>query len=670
MPVRSVIDVDIDTTKLDAYQQKVEKLQRAARSIPRISLFPGAERAGARASQEHERAANAAERLTKAWATMRDHSREVIRNVREMAQRFLSISGWMTALTGLATAAGGLGLGALGNREAKLSNEAAGFGTTTGGLLATRRQLGMYVDVNSMFRRLRGLQIDPTQGGGKDWAAINQILTTAGQAPAGTEEDTTKVFQRLMPALVDQAQRMQADPRTRGQVGTVFKSLFGENFGQEEISRLLLQGGEIKEHTAQIGATRPGLEVTPDAERAYRDFVIKLGEAGDKITQLVTQKFGDTKFLAAINGLVDGLTNLAQVFVNNVLSADNIKWLTEGLAQLGTWLHNEDFQKDFDQFATYLRQAKNELKGWIDWLRPGGADKGGEGVSTKTGAELGAVAGFMLGLPFGVPLLGAAAGAGLGAANKDVIPDLTSKEGKATPGYSFVPGRGFIWSEPGKEPEIPQDEPLFKRKTPSSLFNPSAYSPENNPLGSLVRAVTALPVEIVGFRSAAAAEAAPKKDEPETRHPLFQFASYRPGQGFNIGANDNTLDLIERFESGGRNVFNYKHAADPTGFTASGYFQMIDETWRRAKQMAGLPADQWSHAIDAPYEAQRAAAAALLAREGITPWQTNEPLMRALQGQREPFHPMPPRDTRVTINNQAGSDFAVSTRQMSGTYGT
>jgi hypothetical protein len=83
------------------------------------------------------------------------------------------------------------------------------------------------------------------------------------------------------------------------------------------------------------------------------------------------------------------------------------------------------------------------------------------------------------------------------------------------------------------------------------------------------------------------------------------------------------LAQIMQRESGGRDVFNYKHASDPTHFTASGYYQMIDATWLHAARLAGIDTRRYPHAIGTPFELQHRAALALINEQGEGPWATS-----------------------------------------------
>lgn len=92
----------------------------------------------------------------------------------------------------------------------------------------------------------------------------------------------------------------------------------------------------------------------------------------------------------------------------------------------------------------------------------------------------------------------------------------------------------------------------------------------------------------------------------------------------------NFLDAVMRFESGGRNI--HQNVVPPGGgynpstgtvtgpSSASGYFQMINPTWRSAAGMAGIDTNQYPTAMSAPYDVQRQAANTLYEKNGGSDW--------------------------------------------------
>src|SRR3954464_15352460 len=105
------------------------------------------------------------------------------------------------------------------------------------------------------------------------------------------------------------------------------------------------------------------------------------------------------------------------------------------------------------------------------------------------------------------------------------------------------------------------------------------------------------------------------------------------------------LRTIMKSESrGGQNIVNYKYALNPSMYSAQGYFQITNSTWKNIAPAAGINLSQYPNAMSAPYSVQRDAAAALYARGGFSDWtcdKCNVPLRGyvAAQGGESAFIP-------------------------------
>jgi uncharacterized protein YcbK (DUF882 family) len=106
------------------------------------------------------------------------------------------------------------------------------------------------------------------------------------------------------------------------------------------------------------------------------------------------------------------------------------------------------------------------------------------------------------------------------------------------------------------------------------------------------------------------------------------------------------LGIIEQRESRGRNVPNYKYGP---GFTASGYYQMIDATWRRWAKAAGVDISQYPTAMSAPKEVQRAVAAQGFKMEGFRPWEATKHLV----GQEKDYSVEPQTQVAGVLGEQS-----------------
>ena len=120
---------------------------------------------------------------------------------------------------------------------------------------------------------------------------------------------------------------------------------------------------------------------------------------------------------------------------------------------------------------------------------------------------------------------------------------------------------------------------------------------------------------------------------------LAQLMQEDAGGGGDAGEGNWQRDkpLIRKYESGGRNIeqgvvgprggYNPSVGRVTGPSSASGYYQMIDPTWRAAAAKVGIDTQKYPRAINAPEELQDKAAEALYREQGLRPW---APYNRAL----------------------------------------
>lgn len=94
----------------------------------------------------------------------------------------------------------------------------------------------------------------------------------------------------------------------------------------------------------------------------------------------------------------------------------------------------------------------------------------------------------------------------------------------------------------------------------------------------------------------------------------------------------NTLGLIMKYESHGQNTMNYegkRQGLDPQtakGYTAQGYYQMLNSNWRRIAPGLGIQAP---NAMSGSLEDQTRVALHLLRNGGVSNWSNYNPALRA-----------------------------------------
>jgi hypothetical protein len=81
----------------------------------------------------------------------------------------------------------------------------------------------------------------------------------------------------------------------------------------------------------------------------------------------------------------------------------------------------------------------------------------------------------------------------------------------------------------------------------------------------------------------------------------------------------NYLNLISQYESGNRNIVNYKFSP---GFTAQGYYQITNKNWNDYAPLAGVDTSVYPTAMSAPQNVQAQVATYLLTQTpaGVSNW--------------------------------------------------
>jgi hypothetical protein len=88
------------------------------------------------------------------------------------------------------------------------------------------------------------------------------------------------------------------------------------------------------------------------------------------------------------------------------------------------------------------------------------------------------------------------------------------------------------------------------------------------------------------------------------------------------------LAMISQYESGNRNIPNYKYGP---GFTAQGYYQITNTNWQNIAPILGIDTNQYPTAMSAPQDVQAQVATYLLTQTpaGISNWSNYNPQLQA-----------------------------------------
>lgn len=123
---------------------------------------------------------------------------------------------------------------------------------------------------------------------------------------------------------------------------------------------------------------------------------------------------------------------------------------------------------------------------------------------------------------------------------------------------------------------------------------------------------------------------------------------------------DSALALISKYESGDRNVPNYRF--DP-GHTAQGYYQITNTNWRSYGPRAGVDLKQHPSAMAAPREVQASVAKLMHKEQGFAPWAPFNPRLKAALGRGEMAYLITSEQPRsdnpyLTTEDESGTESA------------
>ena len=381
---KSIIDIDIDTSKLEkaaAALQKIEQFKAKGRgagldpdTLARSAKFMEQAKKSAEGVADAQEAAarsqgklNSALRITNTLAVSTARGFHTIgTSLKSSLSTVISMSSHMAKWGAYSIGAGLLGGGAglygmkgLGENLTDLRSRSSGLGISPGQLRALENVYGKYHDIGGLTGSMMSAQTSPEGMRGFMYAGANP---------------QTQNIARMMPSVLAKA----------GELGRATK---GNKFALQQMLQAtgLADLGvtpEIATREASISdkerAERDRLAVSTAKEQEIRDkslyswqkFVTQLDNAGDKLKAILGE---------GLVGLTEPLTDLSKAFTETVKSfmeSDTVKgWLKEltvQLTKLTSWLKTDQFKQDMEDWLRILDELKNDFSGLLVVLKPFG----------------------------------------------------------------------------------------------------------------------------------------------------------------------------------------------------------------------------------------------------------------------------------------------------------
>ena len=443
MPVRAVVDIDINDEALKSTVALIQKYREELNKLPggwgSVSRASGAARgnfvdmAAIMVAQldvmlKMERSLGGIDRAVastgRGMTSLSRSTRDVARHIEHATTSLLKWTGVTTALSGLVGLGGLFGIERLAQSATQQRMGAIRAGTTQGNLSALEAIFGpIGADVRGSVGRIATAQQTP----GQSW-----IFNALG-VPGAQRQDPGDAFLNLARAAGQMYNR--TDPNFRfTQMSQVTHAT--ELFSFEDIRAFaaMVKSGEFNKFAEEVQKAKDHLKLKDEDLSAWMRFRVQLNLAGQTI---------ENAFIKGLSGLTPQLTRLSGAFshmVEQVLKSDQLKYWVDmaagGLEKLADWLIKPEFEKSRQEFADNVTKFVTDVVG----------------IATSLGdiaLSLGSIAKKMKILDELFTWRGLAGAAGLGRgslqpdASKELLPPGSpgSEEGQ----WNDPISRGFRW---------------------------------------------------------------------------------------------------------------------------------------------------------------------------------------------------------------------------------
>lgn len=433
MPLRSILEIDIDDRGFRQFQDSFKKYQDALSQMPqqwqKVSAAAGAahisftEMAALLFAQTHElrKAVQETDKFGRGIDNAQRHmgllertSRQLGRNILEMTRHLLSWGTIWSAATGLVGLGGGLfGLTRLTQTAATASRQAAGIGITYGEQRAFgpafQRFFGSQEGAQSFLQAITRGKGDITS---PESVAMRSIL---GLSPEQIQrQDPAQLALTVMERLRELPTRFPGlDPNS-----PMFQTL-AERFRLTSLAdpasiRRLIQEGTTLPEAERTFRQRQQSGVTQQTVDAMERFLTALSNAKNRLEDALAQGPGGG-LLGSLTKLSERFAAAAEAFIKSPAVKHAVDELAAGLERFATYIGTEDFQNNLKTISHGFELLAHSM-----------------GFLIEHPAIFGALGGAIVGSRFGP--YGAAAGAVIGAGAGLFAETRPDKEEQVTAG--------------------------------------------------------------------------------------------------------------------------------------------------------------------------------------------------------------------------------------------
>jgi hypothetical protein len=396
MPVRSIIDLDIDDRKFLAFKRHFDQLQDSLKKMPaawgaitsKISGTRGglekvveeATAARSQASLFSEAVEEASKHTTHSaarWGAIAEGAKKAAGHVQVMTRNFLA---WTGIGGGTFTGHGGLlrllafggglafgttfGIDRLAGAAAQRRQQALALGSSYGGVTSTEAAFGRFGGPDYL-QRVAGARYDISQRVGLLGAGLSQGEMTGDTAQVGV------ALLRRLKALAD-----NTDPRFFAQVIQARKL---ENLTSPEQLALLrnTSQGEVERQIGQQQEFTQKLRIDDPTLKKWQDLTTQLDFAGKLINKVFVE--GLVQLAVPMQKLSISVTDVMKSFVDAAVKSHWVEQLSDAMENLAKTIGSDDFGssvKGFVSSVTTISGYAQSLAGFLSKILPDNSDKG------------------------------------------------------------------------------------------------------------------------------------------------------------------------------------------------------------------------------------------------------------------------------------------------------
>lgn len=360
MALKSIIDIDVDDSKFQRFQDQFNRYTELLKRQPEIWKRIGG------MHQQHEKSMVAivaavtkmtqqrrqsvvhmeaenkeVEHSSRLWTSIKHSTQDVAGNIESGARGLMK---WATLLGGIG--AGLLGIGGLlgfDKLAGTISGQrrtATGLGMSIGEQQAFGTDFGRFLNTDSFMGWVAGMQ--------QDISKQAPAMALLGHPLSGTSADYLQ--------MLDAIRAFARQPRFKGQglsmLGPVFGA-YGLDLSQEDQRRLRdMSDTEYQSQRGAYLADAQRLNIPDRGAMAFQNFTTQM----ERVAQQMRASLGPA--LQGLTGpltrLSEGMANALAAFLKTDAVRDGINSLAKGLNEFATYLGSEAFKEDVRTFGEGL----------------------------------------------------------------------------------------------------------------------------------------------------------------------------------------------------------------------------------------------------------------------------------------------------------------------------